>query len=453
MDKPLRHIDHMMWDVNTPNSLVTITGMMIFEKKVSLQKLLKVTEERLLQYERFKKKVIIRNNKPIWHLDEAFCLSSHIHHIALPEPGNYKMLQEVISDLISEPLDYSKPLWQAHLIDNYNGGSVIVWRIHHAIADGIALIKVVFSLTAASRATSLVSAIKHVENEAEAAKISLKQEVNNLMQSGKDLYHQAQQLIHEPKYIKDALKESWSISKELGRLFFGTSVTGIMYKGELGYRKNASWSEALPLQEIKQIGKQFHATVNDMLLVLITGALRRHLTKHKQPLDQCIRIVVPVNARKKGEPIKVHNKIGMLSIELPVHLKKMEDRIIYIVGKTKALKHSIEPVLIYNLLHIVADVIPQSIEQKFSNFLGTKIAGVVTNVPGPKEAIYLAGYKVKDIMFWVPQTNPLGIGISIISYNNRVCLGVVTDENLVKNPDEIIKGYYKEFETMRKLLH
>jgi len=89
MDKPLRKIDHIMWDVNMPNSLVTITGMMTFEKKISKAKLRKVIETRLLKFERFHKKVILKNNKPLWHVDENFSLSSHIHHIALPGKGDY----------------------------------------------------------------------------------------------------------------------------------------------------------------------------------------------------------------------------------------------------------------------------------------------------------------------------------------------------------------------------
>lgn len=143
----------------------------------------------------------------------------------------------------------------------------------------------------------------------------------------------------------------------------------------------------------------------------------------------------------------------MLSIELPVHLNNIKKRIQYIKEKTELLKHSIEPVLIYNLLNILADVIPSSLEQKFSDFIGTRIAGVITNVPGPKNSIFLAGVEVKDIMFWVPQTSPLGIGVSIISYNDKVCLGVVTDKNIIDKPDGIIEGYYKEFEEMKKLLN
>lgn len=450
MDKPLRKIDHMMWDVNMPNSLVTITGMMTFDKPVSKKKLSAVLESRLLRFERFHKKVILKNKKPMWHVDESFNLSSHIHHIALPKPGDYKILQEVISDLISQPLDESKPLWQVHLIDNYNGGSVVIWRLHHAIADGIALIKVVFSLTGSTKNESLHLGIP--ENKIDIEEHSFKKDLNNLLHAGKDIVHDAKELFNNPEQMKDSLNETWNITKELGRLFFGESVQGSIYKGELSCSKKAAWSQPLSLDDIKQIGKYHQATVNDILLALITGALRRHLIKHKQSLEKCIRIVVPVNLRKKSEKVKVHNKIGMLSVELPVHIKEMSERIEYIRKKTELLKHSIEPVLIYNLLNILADVIPTKLEQKFSDFIGTRIAGVVTNVPGPKHEIYMAGEKVKDIMFWVPQTSPLGIGVSIISYNNKVCLGVVTDVNLVNDPDNIIDGYYKEFEVMNKVI-
>ncbi len=453
MDKPLRKIDHIMWDVNMPNSLVTITGMMTFEKKISKAKLRKVIETRLLKFERFHKKVILKNNKPLWHVDENFSLSSHIHHIALPGKGDYAILQEVISDLMSQPLDSSKPLWQVHLIDNYEGGSVVVWRLHHALADGIALVRVLFSLAGNTKEESLSLNLPEEAKEI-SHRPDVKESLSRIMDAGIDAYHNAQELISHPETIKDALKESWAITKELGNLFLGKSVQSTIYKGELGCNKKAAWSKPLPLSVIKKIGKQHGATVNDILLALITGALRSHLIKHKQPLDTCIRVVVPVNIRKKDEKIRVHNKIGMLSIELPVHIKDCGERIRYIRDKTELLKHSIEPVLIYNLMNILADVIPPKLEQQFAEFIGTKITGVITNVPGPREQIFLAGEKVKDIMFWVPQTSPLGVGVSIISYNNKVCLGVVTDVNLVKDTDAIVEGYYKEFEQMQQtLLH
>ncbi len=447
-DKPLKSIDHIMYDVSSPTSLITVMGMMVFDKKVKKEILIKVISDRLLRHHRFHKKVIIKKGKPHWHLDESFDLRSHIHHIALPAPGDYNALQDLISDLISQPLDSSKPLWQVHLIDNYKGGSVVLWRLHHAIADGIALVNVVYSLTGLTKAASLEADRNIVSNK---PRHKWKLDIKALFQSGKDWLVNARYLLMHPERIKKPISDAVKLAGELGRLFFGKSVEHTLYKGNLSCSKKVAWSGALPLVEVKQMAKIHGVTINDILLVLIAGAIRHHLLKHKQKLSNCMRIVVPVNLRKKEEDIKVHNKIGMLSIELPVHIKDLKHRIDYVHSKTEFLKNSIEPVLVYNLMNVLADIIPAKLEARFAEFIGSRIAGVVTNLPGPKSPVYFAGQQIKDMLFWVPQTSPLGIGVSMMSYGGRVYLGVVTDTHLVNDPDQIIKGYYKEFELMKKI--
>ncbi|KPV48963.1 hypothetical protein SE17_35250, partial [Kouleothrix aurantiaca] len=83
---------------------------------------------------------------------------------------------------------------------------------------------------------------------------------------------------------------------------------------------------------------------------------------------------------------------------------------------------------------------------------GSKATAVMTNVPGPRETLYMAGVPLRDIMFWVPQSGRLGLGVSILSYNGRVLLGVATDAGLVPDPDQIIAGFHDEFETLLKLV-
>lgn len=455
MDRPVSKLDHMMYDANVPTSLVTITGMMVFDNKMDKETLMSIIEHRLLKFSRFKEKIVIKSGKPYWHEDELFDLNAHVAHIALPEPGNYNNLQDVVSHLISHPLDSNKPLWKVHLIDNYKGGSAIIWRIHHAIADGIALIKVVFSLTGETKEESLDMDFEPIKKESKKIKEkkTVIEEINSLFKSGKEWYHEASEFIKDKDRLKSTFLNALEISNEIGKLVYGKSVDKSLYKGSLSHSKKAAYSEALPLQVIKVIGKHYGVTVNDVLLALITGAIRRHLIAHNQDLNQPIRIVVPVNMRKKDEEIEIKNKVGIITIELPVNEESIEKRIVSIKAKTELLKHSFEPIFIYYLMNIVGDVITPKMEELFIKFFGSKLTGVMTNVPGPRNAIYLGGIEVKDIMFWVPHTILMGIGISIISYNNRVCLGVVTDSNLVKDPDEIVRGYYAEFEEMKKTLN
>lgn len=451
MDKPLSTIDHMMWDVEAPNNLVTITGMMTFREPVSKQEIYDVVEKRLVLYERFRQTIIDQNGKPVWHLDEQFNIRSHIHHIALPAPGDHAAMQDLISDLISQPLDYSKPLWQVHIVDNYRGGTAVVWRIHHAIADGIALVKVVLSLTNDTSEASLLPGEEMPEEAVERIS-GLWDGLDKAYHVGEEWYQQARGLIKDPQPLLDSLRSGWGMAKELGGLFFGRSVEDTLYKGKLSYQKKAAWTEPMPLQDIKAYGKLHCATINDVLLSMMTGALRRHMLLHGQMPETGIRFVAPVNLRRKGEEIKVENKIGFISLELPVHMDDPLERIQFVREKTELLKRSIEPALLFNLLHVVSDYMPKQVELKFAEVMGTKIAGVMTNVPGPRKPIYFAGKAVDDILFWVPQTHTLGIGISIISYNNKAYLGAVTDAAVVDDPEEIVAGFREEYERIKQAL-
>jgi WS/DGAT/MGAT family acyltransferase len=456
MDRPLKSVDHIMWDINSPTSLNTITGMMTLKGAVNIDIIKKMIHQRLLAYDRFREKVAIKDNKPIWHVDENFDLSCHFHHTALPAPGDYDTLQAEISHLMSIPLDPTKPLWKVNLIDNYQGQSVIVYRLHHALADGIALIKVVFSLTGNTPEESLEDKTLVIEEVPPATITSIADRVNEFVHFGESMYHEAQELLKEPEVLKQNLKDTWDSAVELGKLFFGKSVGGsaAIYKGEMSVRKKPAWTaQAIDLKVIKKISKANGVTINDVLLGLMTGAIRYHMIlNHQKPVDE-MRVVIPVNLRKKNETIKVENKIGMISLELPIHIEDPLERLKLIRTKTLILKNSLEPIIIYNLLQVMADVIPKNLEKKFADLIGSKVGAVVTNVPGPKKSIYLAGAEVEDMMFWVPQTSTLGMGVSLISYNDKAYLGVVTDPNIINDPDNIIEGFYKEFEVLASLVN
>jgi diacylglycerol O-acyltransferase len=172
----------------------------------------------------------------MWQMDEAFHLKGHVFHSTLSGKGDYEALRKKISELMSNPLDYSRPLWDVHIIDNYNGGSAVVWRIHHAIADGIALIKVVFSLTGTSAKESLNHSLG-----AYAPKVPKKHgvldDIGQLFHTGENLFHEAQHLLQHPETLKDALDHTWKAAKEIGALFGSKEITGSLYKGTLSLKK------------------------------------------------------------------------------------------------------------------------------------------------------------------------------------------------------------------------
>jgi WS/DGAT/MGAT family acyltransferase len=440
----------MMWDMEMPTSLMTVMGLMLLDERVKRRDLEQVIANRLLQFPKFRQKIVMKNRKPFWHIDEDFNIRSHVRHVALPEPAGYDDLQSFVSDLMGTPLDYSKPLWQVHLVDHYNGGSAVIWRIHHAIADGIALVKVIFSLTGETADDSLEE-IKWPEQSAngelkpgKSMVRRLRGTFNSFTTLGRDLYKEAAQWVKEPQIVRDTLMNGWTTTRELSRLFTDKPRENSMFVQPLGVAKRVAWSEPVALSHIKTAGKRLGATVNDILLALMTGAFRKHLIEHHEDLDAQFRVICPVNVRR-GSNVEINNKVGMISFNLPVHIQEREEVIQVISKRTRELKRSLEPLAVYAILNIVGDYVPKKLGQRAAAIAGKRLTGVLSNVPGPRHSIYFCGTKMNDIMFWLPQTHAMGLGISIMSYDGKVRVGVATDVHQISDPEFIMKAFMEEY--------
>src|SRR5229473_5632618 len=147
---PMSSVDAAWLGMEDPTNLMMVTGVLALDGKVDPKRLRTLLDKRLAPFGRFHQRVVrprSRAGMPHWQDDERFDIDNHVSHIALPAPGGDKALRELVSELMSTPLDMTKPLWHVHLVDGYGGGSVVLARIHHSIADGIALVRVVLSLT------------------------------------------------------------------------------------------------------------------------------------------------------------------------------------------------------------------------------------------------------------------------------------------------------------------
>ena len=130
----LSPVDAAWFRMDTPTNMAMITGVMMFSEPLDVWRLKQVVEYRLLQHDRFRQRIhqpLLGVRRPSWELDPHFDLNAHIRHIALPAPGDVNALQALVGDLMGTPLDPTKPLWQLHVVDNFNGGSALICRLHH----------------------------------------------------------------------------------------------------------------------------------------------------------------------------------------------------------------------------------------------------------------------------------------------------------------------------------
>lgn len=448
--EPLAPVDHAWLRMEDPTNLMMVTGLLIFDQPLSIERVRATFEHRLLRYERFRQRVVTDGDSARWEHDPHFTLSAHLRRIALPAPHDQAALQELVSDLMSTPMDFSKSPWQYHLIENYNGGCVLLGRLHHCIADGIALIRVLLAMTDESPDAPWPSADDmpaERKRERGGAAVGLGRSVRSaerLMADGIDA-------LVDPSKLAEAARMGLSGAAALSRLVLMSPDPRTVLKGPLGVAKRAAWSQALPLGHVKAIGKATGSTVNDVLLAAVTGALRRYLLGRGQEVDGLdIRAAVPVNLRSADEPPTLGNRFGLVFLALPVGADDPLDRLHDLKERMAALKNSPEALVAFGILNVMGRA-PAQVENLGLSIFGSKATAVMTNVPGPRETIYMAGAPIREIMFWVPQSGRLGMGVSILSYAGNVTLGVATDAGLVPDPEQIIAAFHEEFEMLGHL--
>jgi diacylglycerol O-acyltransferase len=440
-------VDAAWLGMENPTNLMMVTGVMALDGPLDIKRFRLTLDRRLAPFSRFHQRVVrprSRANLPHWEDDPEFDVENHVTHIALPAPANEAALRTMVSDLMSVPLDFTKPLWHMHVIEGYRGGSVVLARVHHSIADGIALVRVLLSLTDESPHAKPPAAPMHAPPKAFRLSLDwLPAAVRSGVSAG-------QKLASKPDRVLGLARVGAHGAYRLARMVVLPPDPPTVFKGELGRRKRAAWSESLPLDDFKAIGKAFGATVNDVLVATATGALRRYLERRgDSTTGLSIRASVPVNLRPLHEAHKLGNAFGLVFLTLPVGIADPARRLRAIKKEMDELKRSPEALVAFGVLSIMG-LAPVEVEQVGLRFFGSKATAVLTNVPGPRQPLYIAGRKIDRIMFWVPQSGRLGLGISIISYAGGVMLGVATDAGLVPDPERIVEGFKLEFQAMRK---
>jgi WS/DGAT/MGAT family acyltransferase len=337
---------------------------------------------------------------------------------------------------MSTPLDQSKPLWQLHVIEGVGKGSALVARLHHCIADGIALIQVLLSLTDPS------------------ARVRNPKLTPPRSRNGFDPFKLPQQLLSlgllEPARALELAANGVDAAATLAELVLMPPDARTVLKGELGVTKRAAWSRLTPLADLKTAGTSVGATVNDVLISAVAGALRRYLAGRGEDVRRLeIRAGVPVNLRPIERGLELGNSFGIVFVALPIGIEDPRRRLAEVKLRLDKIKASSQAIVSLGVLNLLG-TIPKRLHGPAIEFFGGKGSLVLTNVPGPREPLYLAGSKIGQAMFWVPQSGRMGLGVSILSYAGGVMVGVNADAGLVPDPEAIVEAFEAELAALTK---
>ena len=451
--EPMSKVDTAWLRMERPTNPMMITGVLMFDESLQLAQLKKVIQQRFLSYARFRQKPVDGTTGAQWVEDEHFDLDWHVRLSGLPgRPGKAsekRALERFVSNLASSPLDPTKPLWQFHLVERYQGGSALVARIHHCYADGIALVQVLLSLTDTSREPKPSARLDKAWLKHEAAPVARRVgAVERYMKLGSKALGQGMAMMQDPSLASLLAKEGGDIAKELVHALALPDDPPSMLRGKLGVSKRVAWAEPLDLEEVKAVGRACGSTVNDVLMAAAAGALRSYMLERGEPLDgMTLRATVPVNLRPLEHAKKLGNHFGLVFLELPVGEANPVRRLQRVAACMNQLKSSRQAIVAFGLLAALG-MAPQPVPELALEMFSRKASAVATNVPGPQQPLYMAGSELRDIMFWVPQTGSIGLGLSILSYRGQVHFGLIADARLIPDPDAVVRRFGEEFERL-----
>jgi diacylglycerol O-acyltransferase len=414
--------DGAWWRMEHPTNPMTITAVFTFVEPLGYEELQQLIERKLLRYGRFRQRIVGsgRRGGARWEEDPDFTLRNHLRRVNLPEPADQGALQGLVGELMSTPLPADRPPWQIHHIPTYRDGSAMVVRIHHCIGDGMSLVRVLLGMADEPVAGAAASAHKTFTGAGAPS---------------------TRALVSPARFLA-AARTGGGAAATVGRLLAMRADPRTVFRGALGTTKRAAWSRPIPLDDVKRIGRRLGGTVNDVLLSAVAGALRAYLARRGARADGLtLRAVVPVNLRRPDDLDSLGNKFGLVFLPLPVGEPDPLARLRATKRNMDRIKRSPEAVVVFGLLRALGKTTPALLVRAV-NMLGRKATAVITNVPGPYEPIRFCGKVIESVMFWVPQSGRLGLGISILSYAGQVRIGVASDAGLVPDPESIAAAFH-----------
>lgn len=458
----LSPVDTAWLRMDAPGNLMMIVGVDLLEGPCDAPRLKRLLENTLLAYPQFRSRVVMDPSGAWWEEDADFDLDHHLVRIGLPGKGGKAELQKLVATLAGQALDPMRPLWQFHLVENFDGGHALIVRIHHCIADGIALIGVLLSMTTDrpdAPDPDLARPARHEAGEGDWWDPWLKpftQGTVKALDATGDIASKVLQaygaVLSDPNLAGEAATEYARVATQVSKDIIGLALmqtdTATSLKGRPGGAKVVAWNEPLPLPDVKAVGKALGCSVNDVLLACAAGAIRGYLLARGDDLEGAeLRAMVPVNLRGPGKPRSLGNKFGLVPLLLPVGIEHPVERVLEVHRRMHELKEGYMPVIAMAILGMTG-LAPRMVQKQVLDLLASKATAVMTNVPGPQQALYMAGSRMKQMMFWVPQSGDIGMGVSILSYGGAVQFGLITDKKLCRDPQAIIDRFAPEFENL-----
>lgn len=427
---------------------MTISSIMWFDRPLDVELLRTRIGERLLdQHPILLQRIVpsrVPGRMPRWEDDRSFDLDNHLSEHTLPAPGDQAILQDWCSRERTTPLDRARPLWHISVLQGYRGdGSAVHVRIHHSIGDGLAMMQLLLTI-----ADEYDPGVELLGERSVATRVS------HAVSTGTAVLAQGANLALHPEHAAEVVRTGAELATWAGRLLLPQMVERTVLQGHPEGSKRMAWDpDGFRLDEVKATARAADATINDLLMTVMSGGLHRYLAE-RDALVEDVAMMIPVNLRRPGEPLprRLGNRIGLLPLRLPVGIADPEVRLRILQDRMNELKRSPAPIVSRGLI-VATTMFTPVVERGIHRLNQLRSTGVLTNVPGPREPLHIGGAELLGTMGWGGMTAHLNLSAAFISLNGRVFPGLVTDAAITPDPEEILAQLTEEYQVVREAVH
>lgn len=427
MAERMTGVDAAWLHMDRRENTADVVAMMTFADRVPAAAVRRLVEDKLLRHPRFRQRIVAGGALGLaaWDEDPAFALRRHLARRTLPRGGT-RALQAFAGAVATEPLDPAHPLWRVFVVDGFGAGSALIAKLHHCLADGFALVGLLLSLA---------DELGRDEDRPAPAP------ARGAPWPGGELAELVRRALGDPARALALAGRGGAFARSLARMALLPPDPTTVLRRPLSGRRRTAFSRPLPLGALRVRARELGVTVNDLLVAALAGALRAHLRAAGEPVDALeLRALVPVNLRDRLPPRRdaMGNCFGLVFLELPVGAAAPAARLALVRERMEALKRSPDAAVTYAVLDAIGHL-PGPVELAVTEFFSRKASLVVTNVPGPRARLHLAGHEIDRIMFNVPHPATLGLGVSILSYAGEVRVGARADRAVMRDPGAFVE--------------
>ena len=446
----LTGLDATFLYLETPNNHMHVASTAVFDPSTvpggySFDKVVDLVESRLHLLPPFRRRLVeipFQIHHPLWIEDPDFDIEYHLRRAALPSPGGERELAEFAADVISRPLDRSRPLWEMHVVEGLEHGYIaIVSKIHHAAIDGVSGAELTVNLL---DLTPEVAEVPPPEKPWTPDRIPTDPEL-----FGWALASLSRQPIAAVKAVRRTAEAALTLrrrNREPGvvpppapfsapKTSLNTTITP--------HRKFAFTQ--VSLDDVKKVKNALGGTVNDVVLAMCAGALRTYLDKHGETPDAPLVAMVPISVRTEGQQGAMGNRVSSMLTSLATDVDDPVERLRAIQRGTERAKEQDKAIGAETLMDWAEFAAPAVAARAARLYSSMKLADrhrpifnvTISNVPGPPFPLYSAGARMVSMFPMGPITDGGALNITVMSYMGTMCFGFVTCRETVPDVGDI----------------